>query len=184
MKGSKIINIILVLVILLNIIVMTLLLIDKERNKNKYDLEIKNFDEFMDVYGNVTIGSYYKNFIQKLIEENLSSVYSEVKGLDETQLKEHYEKNSSLIVSTIGIENYEDFRNLISKLDMYENLDVKHKKVEIVKKSCKRNGEYVEAIVKIKYQGNKKLVLKISMMDSQLIIRTPGNMNLYKVSPN
>lgn len=184
MKGSKIINIILVLLILLNIIVMTLLLIDKEKNKNKYDLEIKNFDEFIDIYGNETIGSYYKKYIQKLIEENLSSVYSEAKGLDETQLKEHYEENSSLIFSTIGIENYDDFKNLISKLDMYEDLNIRYKKVEIVKKSCKKNGDYVEAIVKIKYQGNKKLSLKISMMDSQLIIRTPGNMNLYKVSPN
>lgn len=184
MKNKKIINIILVLLILLNVIIMTILLIDKNNNKDQYDIDIKNFDEFMDVYDNETMGIYYKRFVQKLVEETLPSTYTEVKGLNDDELKEHYEQNTDLIAMTIGIENYEDFKKLVPQLSMYEDVDAKYKQIKILKNSCALNEDtgYIDTTVRIKYEDNKKLTLKISMMDYQLAVRTPGSVKLYKVT--
>lgn len=184
MKNNKLINVILILLLLLNIVVMALLLIDKERHKDVYNIEINNYDEFVKTYGDSRIAEYYKKFIQKLIEETIPSIYNDVKDLDEEGLREYYDKQSSMLATTAGVKSFEDFAELIPKLDMYQNMDVKYKKIDVIKNSCNKNGDYTDSVVRIKYQGNKTLKINVSMLDYQIINRTAGNVDMYKVSLN
>lgn len=184
MKNSKIINLILILIILLNVILMTLLLIDKDKHKDVYKINIANYKEFISVYGDEKIGEYYKKFIQKWIEETMPSIYNDVKDLDEKELKEYYNKQENVLKTSAGIQNYNDFKDLVLALDMYRNVDVKYKKVEVVKNSCKKNENYTDSVVKIKYEGNRVLKLNISIMNYELIARSAGDVDLYKVSLN
>lgn len=157
----KKINLFLYIIIIINIFAMIILLFEEKPEVNNYELQIDNLKELTNVYGTGIAIERYKDFIKILAEDNLPSLYVDIHDMDQKQLEQYYQQKKDMLKNNYSIQSYEDFIDIFSKMKIYSNPKIKLKSVKIKKGSCKKEEQYTQTVVELRYSNFKRLKLYV-----------------------
>ncbi len=87
----------------------------KEENiQTEKNLEYKNIEVFNNFSGKLAMSTMAKNIKNIMIKE-IPLVIAETKSLSDNELEEYFESNRENIKNNLKIEDYQSFKNMVSK---------------------------------------------------------------------
>lgn len=95
--------------------------------------------------------------------EVIPKYYNELKGADENAILEYYAKNSEIIAIDTGIDNEEDFGNLIQMIQKLNSENLTLDSFIIDKNKTKAKSSYTETILYITYKDNEEIGFRIKI---------------------
>lgn len=95
--------------------------------------------------------------------EVIPKYYNELKGADENAILEYYAKNSEIIAIDTGIDNEEDFDNLIQIIQKLNSENLTLDSFTIDKDKTKAKSSYTETILYITYKDNEEIGFRIKI---------------------
>lgn len=96
-----------------------------------------------------------------MAEDNLPSLYVDIHDMDQKQLEQYYQQKKDMLKNNYSIQSYEDFIDIFSKMKIYSNPKIKLKSVKIKKGSCKKEEQYTQTVVELRYSNFKRLKLYV-----------------------
>lgn len=137
----------------------------EENMQTEKNLEYKNIEVFNNFSGKLATSTMSKNIKNIMIKE-IPLVIEETKTLSDTELEEYFEYNREDIKNKLKIENYQSFKNMLSKFSkLKSNLEKDYKICEF-----KQEEDYIE--IKFIYENSEQIEFSLigdSIIDFSLI---------------
>lgn len=181
MNNKNLLRLLLVIIIIILILCIVLLNIGKSQ---KDDISSNNVEIEKDVIilleENVIIpknsylffGEYVKGEIETQEIYNtiyyfsniiIPKYYSELKGKNEKEISDYYEKNENKIKELMDIEKKEEFVDFIKNINAFDADKLELEQIEFINNTITPKKDYTEAIIKFSYKGESNLKLNIKV---------------------
>ena len=123
MKKIKIILSVIIAILVICLIILiatkkknTRNIVINNNNTTSQTLEINNYTTLSRIYKGEENISKFNGKIKEIAEDYFPNVAEETSKMDSSELKTYFEKNKSEILLYVGIEEFEDFQNLVTVL--------------------------------------------------------------------
>ena len=117
-----------------------------------------------DYSGNISMIDAYKAFYE-LSYNNIPTYYSELKNKSANQIEQYYEQNKTEIYTKLGINNSNDFANLIKYISNLKGEKIEVESFEFDKESIIINKDETSANLNIVYKDNDNITLNITLLE-------------------
>lgn len=179
--NRKIKNIIIVFILFL--IILILLLIFLQNQKNKMDkieekLAYINSDEWNDETYPNGMPKLFRTYKGKLTAQNMGksiyyfttevipSYYSKLKEGTNDEISSYYQSNSGIIEIDTGINNKQDFQQLILSIQKLQANELILDSFKIDKDNIKSSGNYTDAILYITYEESDEIGFNVRIYNN------------------
>lgn len=141
-----------------------------EEQTAKLDIVVENLYEMVKLSNRSIDTKEYTDRIKKMIEGDLKYTHIDTKDLSKTELEKQFEENKQDIFNQYGIEEFDTYKKLVEKLEIYEE-PITVEEVRIVKNSCYVEEQYIISKINIKYDNGKQLELTLKFANDDTLER-------------
>lgn len=181
MKKGKILLVIFIIANILLIVTQNIY-IDKllDENQDSSIMYIKNYKKFEKIYGSHASIQFYKKDLQLFLTNGYWYIYEATQDMSESDLEEFFDKYSES-VKIYGITSKDDFKDISKTINnIYANGSANYK--EILIKSCKKNNDYIDTIITVKYESGISVNYKYSVLTHNARLDSTKNGQRYKIT--
>lgn len=112
--------------------------------------------------GNVSPETVYKS-MYNACKNVIPKLYKDLKGADENTIEKYYNKNSKYLVEILGIDNLDDFKALIKKLNTFKGETIAFEAYSVDMDSFNHTNKRSTMDLDVKYSDSNKLELKLTV---------------------
>lgn len=125
----------------------------------------KSYAFLADYSGNISSIKAYTAFYE-LANNTIPTYYKELKDKSSNQVEQYFEQNKDEIYTKLGIDNKNDFANLIKYITNLKVTELEFESYEFDRSSININKDETSANLEIIYKNNNSITVNITLLEN------------------